>query len=88
LDIKLGLGTDPIEKETANNYIWTGIPTNHLIIRQLPLSINKWISQLLSNKQAFGSSAPLYKQALHCSNYQNKLQYLVLHTLNAPKIKW
>ena len=45
------------------------------ILRQLPTSINKRISTLLSDKQTFEDAAPAYQNALGHSNFSHKLEY-------------
>ena len=51
--------------------------SNHppLITKKLPSSVDKRISHLSSNKEAFSKSAPLYEAALKRSNYQTNLHY-------------
>ncbi len=46
------------------------------IIKQLPTSINKRISALLTDKQTFHESAPIYQNALRHSNFDHKLDYM------------
>jgi hypothetical protein len=83
LDITLnladGIVTNPIGNRITNHsYISTAMHANHTppIIKQLPVSINKRMSRLSSDKQSFDSSAPLYEQALHHSNY-TKASYTI-----------
>ena len=53
------------------------VESNHLpnIIMQIPKTIEKHLSQLSSSEEIFNESAPLYKDKLHQSGYQQKLKY-------------
>jgi hypothetical protein len=53
-------------------------------IKHIPKSINKRISSLSSDQSSFDSSAPLYEDALHRSNYNVKLQYSTNSTGDTP----
>ena len=46
------------------------------IIKQLPTSINKRISDLSTDEQTFHESAPIYQNALRHSNFDHKLDYM------------
>ena len=46
------------------------------ILRQLPVSINKRISTLSSDKETFQDAAPTYQTALGHSNFAHKLEYI------------
>ena len=46
------------------------------ILRQLPVSINKRISTLSSDKETFQDAAPTYQTALGHSNFAHKLEYM------------
>ena len=63
--------------------------SNHppAILKHLPESINKRISQLSSDQDAFDSSAHLYQDALRRSNYQHKLSYQSKNNPKMPKRK-
>ena len=79
LDITLNLCDDnylPYRKPN-NDPLFIDRRSNHppLITKQLPSSVNKRISHLSSNKEAFSKSAPLYEAALKRSNYQTNLHY-------------
>ena len=60
-----------------NNPLFIDSHSNHppSIIKQIPLSVNKRISQISSDQRAFSIAAPLYENALNQSNYQSKLKY-------------
>ena len=46
------------------------------ILRQLPVSINKRISTLSSDKETFQDAAPTYQTALGHSNFAHTLEYM------------
>ena len=54
------------------------------ILRQLPASINKRISTLSSDKQAFNDAVQAYQNALGHSNSSHKLQYMP-HLTQQPR---
>ena len=56
------------------------------ILRQLPTSINKRISALSSDKQTFEDAAPAHQNALGCSNFIHKLEYMQ-HVTQQPRRK-
>ena len=45
------------------------------IIKQIPKTIEKRLSQLSSNEEIFNESAPFYEDKPHQSGYQQKLKY-------------
>ena len=45
------------------------------IIKQIPKTTEKRLSQLSSNEEIFNESAPFYEDKLHQSGYQQKLKY-------------
>ena len=51
--------------------------SNHLptVIKQLPKSISKRLSDLSSNKEIFEKTKPAYRDALNKSGFQEKLSY-------------
>jgi hypothetical protein len=66
------------EKTIINNDpLFMNSDSNHppSIINQIPLSVNKPISQLSSDQSAFSAAAPLYKNASNHSNYHANLHY-------------
>ena len=88
LDITLNLCDDnylPYRKPN-NDPLFIDRRSNHppLITKQLPSSVNKRISHLSSNKEAFSKSAPLYEAALKRSNYQT---ICIILPLAAPNQK-
>ena len=50
------------------------------IIKQIPKTIEKRLSQVSSNEKIFNESAPLYEDKLHQSGYQQKFKYNPLNT--------
>ena len=64
-------------RKPNNDPLFIDRRSNHppLITKQLPSSVNKRISHLSSNKEAFSKSAPLYEAALKRSNHQTNLHY-------------
>ena len=58
--------------------------SNHppTIIKQIPKSINKRISSLLANHSSFESTAPVYREALKCSDYKDPFTYHPSANLN------
>ena len=53
------------------------VESNHPpnIIKQIPKTIEKRLSQLSSSEKIFNESAPFYEDKLHQSGYQQKLKY-------------
>ena len=45
------------------------------IIKQLPLSVERWFSKLSSNEKIFNDSIPIYQEALIKAGYNHKLTY-------------
>jgi hypothetical protein len=80
LDVTLDLRNESYQpyRKPDNEPLYINSHSNHppSIIRQIPQSINKRISQLSSNQSAFDTSVPLYKNALHRSNYDANLNYV------------
>jgi len=79
LDITLNL-TDstfrPYHKD-GNETNYVHVKSNHppCIIKQIPLAIEKRLSNLSSNEEIFKSSTPHYEEALKRSGYTHKFQY-------------
>ena len=91
LDITLNLadGSYHPYRKPNNNPLYISSRSNHpsAILKHLPESINKRISQLSSDQDAFDSSAHLYQDALRRSNYQHKLSYQSKNNPKMPKRK-
>ena len=79
LDVTFNLQTGRYSayRKPNNDPLYIDSRSNHppYIIKHVPKSINKRISSLSSDQSSFDSSAPLYEDALHRSNYNVKLQY-------------
>ena len=58
-------------RKPNNDPLFINSHSNHppSIIKQIPLSVNKRISQLSSDQNAFSAAAPMYENALNHSNY-------------------
>ena len=63
------------------------VESNHPpnIIKQIPKTIEKRLSQLSSNEEIFNESAPFYEDKLHQSGYQQKLKYNPVNTKTHSK---
>ena len=79
LDITLDLsdGSYRPYRKPSNDPIYVNSHSNHppSIIRQLPESSNKRISQLSPDELSFNLSAPVYEAALQRRNYHTTLKY-------------
>ena len=84
LDLTLNLndGTFHPYKKPNDEVLYINSHSNHppAIIKQLPKSISKRISNLSSNRNVFDYAAPTYNNALHCSNFHTTIQYEPLST--------
>ena len=80
LDVTLDLSNGEYKpfRKPNDNLLYINKDSNHLpcILRQLPVSVNKRISLLSSDEQAFHEAAPTYQNALKHSNYNHKLSYM------------
>ena len=61
-------GDDPLYINASSNH-----PSN--ILRNMPASINKRISDISSNKQVFDDAAPIYRAALTNSGFPNAMEF-------------
>ena len=69
--------------QTPSNIIqYIHVESNHPpnIIKQIPKTIEKRLSQFSSNEDIFNESAPFYEDKLHQSGYQQKLKYNPVNT--------
>jgi 6-pyruvoyl-tetrahydropterin synthase len=93
LDVTLDLKNESYQpyRKPVDEPLYINSHSNHppSIIRQIPQSINKLISQLSSNQSAFDTFVPLYESALHRSNYDAaNLNYVPNNNAtNKPKRK-
>ena len=78
LDVTFNLndGTYWSYQKPDNIIQYIHVESNHPpnIIKQIPKTIEKCLSQLSSNKEIFNESAPFYEDKLHQSGYQQKLK--------------
>ena len=69
--------------QTPSNIIqYIHVESNHPpnIIKQIPKTIEKRLSQFSSDEDIFNESAPFYEDKLHQSGYQQKLKYNPVNT--------
>ena len=74
-------------RKPNNDPLFINSHSNHppSIIKQIPLSVNKRISQLSSDQNAFSAAAPMYEGALNHSNYHVNLHYTPSNNSNGNK---
>ena len=79
LDITFDLRSDTFKPYTKPGNIpqYINIHSNHpaTILRRIPETINRRLSKISSNKQAFDSSTPPYQEALRKSGFNYNLHY-------------
>jgi hypothetical protein len=65
-------------RKPNNEPLYINVGSNHPnnVIKQLPISIEKRISETSSNKEIFDSSIHIYKEVLVKSGYKNDLNYM------------
>ena len=89
LDVTFNLndGTYRSYQKPDNIIQYIHVESNHPpnIIKQIPKTIEKRLSQLSSNKEIFSESAPFYEGELHQFGYQQKLKYNPVNTKNYSK---
>ena len=89
LDVTFNLddGTYRPYQKPDNKIQYIHVESNHPpnIIKQIPKTIEKHLSQLSSNKEIFSESAPFYEGELHQSGSQQKLKYNAVDTKNYSK---
>ena len=63
--------------------------SNHppAIIRNIPLSINKRLSKISSNKEIFDNAAPIYQAELTTNGYHHTLEFDQTATTNRRKTR-
>ena len=80
LDIALGLGNNTYEpyRKPDKHPVYINKSSNHpqTILRKLPTSISKRLSDLSSNKEIFQKSAPVYFEALKKSGFNEPLVFI------------
>ena len=79
LDVTFDLndGTYKPFNKPNNSPTYVHVESNHppTVIKQIPLSISKRISNNSSSKQIFDNAAPYYNNVLEKSGYKEKLSY-------------
>ena len=89
LDVTFNLddGTYRPYQKPDNKIQYIHVESNHPsnIIKQIPKTIKKRLSQLSSNEEIFNESAPFYEDKLHQSGYQQKLKYNPVNTKTHSK---
>ena len=80
-------GTYQPYQKTDNIIQYIYVESNHPlnIIKQIPKTIEKCLSQLSSNEEIFNESALFYEDKLHQSGYQQKLKYNPVNTKTHSK---
>ena len=89
LDVTFNLndGTYRSYQKPGNIIQYIHVESNHPpnIIKQIPKTIEKRLSQLSSNEEIFSESAPFYEGKLHRSGYQQNLKYNPVNTKTHSK---
>ena len=79
LDVTFNLSTNSYQpyKKPNDRPVYINTMSNHPlnVVKALPESISKRISNISSNKEMFETSAPCYNNALSSSGYKEKLVY-------------
>ena len=77
LDVTFNLKTESYQpfRKPNNERKYIDISSNHppQVFKQLPKSIEKRLSEILSSKEIFDNSKHLYEKALHESDFKEKL---------------
>ena len=84
LDVTLNLTTGKYQpySKPNNTPLYVNSKSNHprSVLRNIPLSINKQLTEISSDQDSFEQASPSYQQALVKSGYNHKLQFK--HPLN------
>ena len=79
LDVTLNLnkGTHEPYAKPNNTPLYVHRESNHphSILKNIPLAINKRLSEISSDKESFDKAAPTYQQALDKSGYKHQLRF-------------
>lgn len=90
LDVTLDLNTGYHMPFTKPNHIpkYVNCKSNHPpnILKNIPISINKRLSELSSNVAVFNRAVPIYQTALQQSGYKHQLQFQETHAV-PPKTR-
>ena len=89
LDITLDLGTGTFKPYMKENDvpIYVSSKSNHppLVLRNIPLGVNRRLSRISSNKEIFDAAKPPYQEALTKSGYTHVLEYGPPNQLSTKK---
>ena len=92
LDVTFNLndGTYRLYQKPDNIIHYIHVESNHPlnIIKQIPKTVEKRLSQLSSNEETFIESAPFYEEKLHQSRYQQKLKYNPVNIKTHSKLNY
>ena len=79
LDVTLNLTKGSYEPYAKPNniplYVHRESNHPHSILKNIPLAINKRLSEISSDKESFDKAAPTYQQALEKSGYKHQLKF-------------
>ena len=80
LDVQLNLDTSTYQayRKPDNRPVYLNKNSNHpiTVLKQLPKSIEKRISDISSNENVFTQSIPIYQDALQKSGFTEQLKYI------------
>ena len=73
-------------KKTNDNPVYVSSSSNHppAVLKNIPLAVNKRLSNISSTKEIFEQAIPEYQEALRKSGYEHTLKYEPAQT-NKPK---
>ena len=75
LDLNEGIYKPYMKPNDKPLYVHTGSNHPRSILKNIPLSVNKRLSMISSNKEVFDAAAPPYQEALKNSGYSYELNY-------------
>ena len=77
-------GSYALYNKPGNTPAYVHSKSNHppTIIRNIPTSINKRLSNISSNARTFSKATAIYQQALRNSEYEHSLQYTRTNSIN------
>ena len=94
LDVTFNLAENNYKpyRKPNNKPLYLNVHSNHppSVIKQLPMSIEKRISDTSSDKKVFDQSIHIYKEALKESGFKNNLTYveaMKIHLIKKEKEK-
>ena len=87
LDITLDLGSEKFKpyRKPNDQPLYVHTESNHppTVIKQLPISINRRLSEISSTEDDFQAASPMYQTALNDSGYSHTLKYCKPSTVAA-----